>query len=147
MREITLTSTFTVYDSRAELPTDVQHLMEQAEDARTYSYSPYSRFRVGAALLLDNGEIIKGSNQENASYPAGLCAERTAVFYAGANYPHARMLKMCITVQSGDYIVDRPAAPCGICRQVLAVYEIKQDSPLEIYLMRETGQVLKADGI
>src|SRR5690625_5095014 len=103
MREITLTSTFTVFESSTELPLDVQHLMEQAEDARAHSYSPYSRFRVGAALLLDNGVIIKGSNQENASYPAGLCAERTAVFYAGANYPDAGMLTLCITVQSPDY--------------------------------------------
>lgn len=147
MKEITITSTFTLYSSKTELPKDVLHLMEQAEAARANSYSPYSRFKVGAALLLDNGEIVKGSNQENASYPAGLCAERTAVFYAGANYPDARMVKLCITVKSSDYTVDRPAAPCGVCRQVLAEYEVKQETPLEIYLMGETGQVLKADRI
>ena len=147
MKEITITSTFTLYSSKTELPKDVLHLMEQAEAARANSYSPYSRFKVGAALLLDNGEIVKGSNQENASYPAGLCAERTAVFYAGANYPDARMVKLFITVKSSDYTVDRPAAPCGVCRQVLAEYEVKQETPLEIYLMGETGQVLKADRI
>lgn len=147
MKDLKITSTFTVYNATTELPEAVQYVMEQAVRARAKSYSPYSRFQVGAAVLLDNGETISGSNQENASYPAGLCAERTAVFYASAKYPQAKMLMLCITVKSLDYKTDRPAAPCGSCRQVLAEYEDKQGEPLEVYFMGETGEVLKADKV
>ncbi|NJW55550.1 cytidine deaminase, partial [Salinimicrobium oceani] len=84
MKKITISADLEVYDAEAELPQEVQDLMNKAMEAREKSYSPYSKFRVGAALLLENGEIVTGSNQENASYPAGLCAERTAIFYAGA---------------------------------------------------------------
>ena len=84
MKDITITSQFSVFESVQELPLDIQNLMEQAVAIRKNAYAPYSKFRVGAALLLDNGKIILGSNQENAAYPSGLCAERVAVFQAGA---------------------------------------------------------------
>ena len=87
MKKITVTAELEVYESEDELTQEVQELMKSAVRAREDSYSPYSRFRVGAAIFLENGEVITGSNQENASYPAGLCAERTAIFYAGAKYP------------------------------------------------------------
>lgn len=147
MKKLTITSDFSVYKSTHELPKKVQELMRQAANARSSSYSPYSRFQVGAALLLDNGEIVLGSNQENASYPVGLCAERTAVFYAGASYPQAKMLMLCITVKSLDYSVDRPAAPCGFCRQAIAEYENKQEVPIETYFMGETGEVVKSSSM
>lgn len=147
MKRLTITSDFSVYESTHELPDKAQELMKQAAKARGNSYSPYSRFQVGAALLLDNGEIIRGSNQENASYPVGLCAERTAVFYAGANYPQAKMLMLCITVNSLDYSVERPAAPCGFCRQAIAEYENRQETPIEIYFMGETGAVMKSSSM
>src|SRR5690606_28003761 len=102
---------------------------------------------VGAALLLDNDQVVIGSNQENASYPAGLCAERTAIFDAGARYPEAKMLMLAISVRSLKYTVDRPTAPCGSCRQAIAEYEVKQEEPIEIYVMGETGKVMKADSI
>lgn len=147
MKKLVVSSDFSVYESAAELPEMAQKLMEKAMEARSQSYSPYSRFQVGAALLLNNGETVCGSNQENASYPAGLCAERTAIFYAGARYPHAKMLMLCITVKSLDYSVDRPAAPCGSCRQAIAEYENKQETPIEIYFMGETGEVLKSASV
>ena len=93
MKDIIITTQFSVFDSIQELPTDIQNLMEQAVTVRKKAYAPYSKFKVGAALLLDNGKIVLGSNQENAAYPSGLCAERVAVFQAGAIYPDA---KICV---------------------------------------------------
>ena len=147
MKKISITSELSLFDSVQELPSDIQELMKMSVEAREKAYSPYSRFQVGAALLLDNNEIITGSNQENASYPAGLCAERTAIFYAGAKFPDAKMLKLVLSAKSLNYTVDRPTAPCGSCRQAIAEYEVKQEQPIEIDFMGETGKVLKADSI
>ena len=99
MKELIITSKFSTFDSINEVPQDIQTLMEQAIEIRKKAYAPYSKFRVGAALLLDNGKTVLGSNQENAAYPSGLCAERVAVFQAGAIYPNAKIVKMAITAQ------------------------------------------------
>ncbi|MDX1272007.1 cytidine deaminase, partial [Bizionia paragorgiae] len=130
-----------VYDTLSELDQEVIDLMDQAVKAREKAYAPYSKFYVGAALLLDNGEVITGSNQENASYPSGLCAERTAIYYAGAKYPKAQILKMAVTAASQLNKTAEPIPPCGACRQAIAEYEVKQDEPIEIYFMGETGAV------
>lgn len=147
MRSITITSTLQVYDSIDELPAEVQGLMNQAVEAREKAYAPYSKFQVGAALLLDNSEIISGSNQENASYPSGLCAERTAIFYAGAKYPEAKINIIAISAKSLNYTVETPIAPCGACRQSIAEYEVKQKTPVEIYFMGEKGEVVKSNSL
>ncbi len=147
MKTITISADLEVYDNEAELPGDVQSLMEQAIEAREKSYSPYSQFKVGAAILLDNGEVVTGSNQENASYPAGLCAERTAIFYAGAKYPEAKILKMALTARSENHQMEVPTPPCGSCRQAIAEYEVKQEQPIEIYFMGEKGKVVKSNSI
>lgn len=144
MKEISVTSSFLVYESLQEIPNDVQSLMEQAIEIRKKAYAPYSQFRVGAALLLDNGKIILGSNQENAAYPSGLCAERVAIFHAGSVYPEAKILKMAITAASDNNQTKAPIPPCGSCRQSIAEYEIKQDTPIEIYFMGEIGEVYKS---
>lgn len=144
MKEISITSSFTIYDNINELSQDVQDLMDQAIEIRKKAYAPYSKFRVGAALLLDNGKVILGSNQENAAYPSGLCAERTAIFYAGSAYPEAKILKMAITAASDTNQTQAPIPPCGSCRQSIAEYEIKQDTPIEIYFMGEIGEVYKS---
>lgn len=147
MKKLTITTDLEVFDSTDELPGDIQDLMEQAIAAREKSYSPYSKFRVGAAISLDNGEVITGSNQENASYPAGLCAERTAIFYAGARFPESKINKLVITARSMNHLVDTPTPPCGSCRQAIAEYEMKQKEPIEIFFMGETGKVVKANSI
>ena len=144
MKEISITSSFTIYDNIKELSQDIQDLMNQAIEIRKKAYAPYSQFRVGAALLLDNGKVILGSNQENAAYPSGLCAERTAIFYAGSAYPEAKILKMAITAASDTNQTQAPIPPCGSCRQSIAEYEIKQDTPIEIYFMGEIGEVYKS---
>jgi cytidine deaminase len=147
MKEVKIETTLQVYDSISNLPEDLQQLMNSAIDARNNAYSPYSKFDVGAAVLLDNGKVISGSNQENASYPSGLCAERTAIYYAGAKYPKAKMLKMALTASSQNQQTLKPIPPCGACRQAIAEYEIKQDNPIEIYFMGVKGKVVKSKSL
>ena len=144
MKEVKIESVLQVYDNYNELPDDIAGLMGHAINIRLKSYSPYSNFSVGAAILLDNGEIITGNNQENASYPSGLCAERTAIYYAGAQYPDAKILTMALTAGSKLKPTITPIPPCGACRQAIAEYEVKQDTPIEIYFMGETGKVVKS---
>jgi len=147
MKEIKIQSTLYVFNALSELPNDVAFLMEKAIEVRTKAYAPYSNFHVGAAILLDNGEIITGNNQENASYPSGLCAERTAIYYAGSQYPNSKILRMAITAGSAKRKTLKPIPPCGACRQAIAEYEIKQDTPIEIYFMGEAGVVVKSNSL
>jgi cytidine deaminase len=147
MKEIIISTQFTVFEDKEDMPTDVQDLMQQAIEVRKNAYAPYSKFRVGVAIALDNGEVIVGSNQENAAYPSGLCAERVAIFYAGAKYPDAKVLKMAITAASDTNQTTAPIPPCGSCRQSIAEYEIKQEMPIEIYFMGEIGLVYKSDSL
>ncbi len=147
MKEISIISKFIVFDSQSELPSDVQTLMYDAIEIRKKAYAPYSKFRVGVALLLDNGKIVLGSNQENAAYPSGLCAERVAIFSAGTLYPDAKMLKMAISATSDTNPTLTPIPPCGACRQSISEYEIRQEIPIELYFMGESGSVYKSDSL
>lgn len=147
MKPLTITSRLEVYDSIDETPEDVQELMQKAIEVRDTAYAPYSKFKVGAAIYLENDEIVVGSNQENASYPSGLCAERTAVYYAGAKFPETRILKIAISAKSMRHQVVSPVPPCGACRQALVEYEVKQEEAIELYFMGETGKVVKADSV
>lgn len=147
MKEINITSTFCVYDSINELENDVKSLMIEAIEIRKNAYAPYSKFKVGAAILLDNGKIILGSNQENAAYPSGLCAERVAIYQAGSIYPNAKILKITISAASDVSETTKPIPPCGSCRQSIAEYEIKQETTIEIYFMGETGAIYKSDSL
>ncbi len=147
MKNVTTTIEFTVFDSLGETPADIQELMQKAIAARKNAYAPYSQFRVGAAILLDNGQTVIGSNQENAAYPSGLCAERVAIFHSNAVYPGAKMLKMAITAASDTNPTLEPIPPCGACRQSIAEYEFRQENPIEIYFMGESGVVCKSDSL
>ncbi|WP_299890081.1 cytidine deaminase [uncultured Lacinutrix sp.] len=147
MKEIKIESTLYAYESVENLPQDIQELMSEAVEVRNKAYAPYSKFNVGAALLLENGEVISGSNQENASYPSGLCAERTAIYYAGAKYPNVKIVKMAITAASQKQKTENPIPPCGACRQAIAEYEINQETPIEIYFMGEIGKVIKSNSL
>lgn len=147
MKNITINTQLSVYDTLEELPQDIQELMQQAVAIRKKAYAPYSKFRVGAALLLDNGKVVLGSNQENAAYPSGLCAERVAIFQAGAIYPEAKIVKMAITAASDTNQTQSPIPPCGSCRQSIAEYEFKQDQGIEIYFMGEVGAIYKSDSL
>lgn len=123
-----------------ELTLEQKNVMEAAKSATLRSYSPYSQFKVGAACLLDNGEIVSGSNQENAAYPSGLCAERVTLFYAQSRYPEARVLKLCIVGRdSSGQFTKGVCAPCGGCRQVILEAEYRSGGPIEVLLPCEEG--------
>ena len=123
------------FDSPAQMSAEDQELVAASIEAQKGSYSPYSHFQVGAALKLDNGLIIKGANQENAAYPSGLCAERTAMFWAGANYPDVAFKSLAIAGADHGVLCENPASPCGACRQVMAEYQKKQGKPFSIILV------------
>lgn len=125
MKDIELLTTIQA-KSYGELDARERGLVERAQAATGGSYSPYSHFRVGAAILLDNGEVIAGANQENVAFPSGTCAERSAAFYAGANYPEAHFEMIAIASVGTDGLVPEiPTAPCGACRQALLEYEMR----------------------
>ena len=123
------------YESLDQLELRDRELAQAAIEATKGSYAPYSNFNVGAAVRLDNGQIVKGSNQENTAYPSGICAERTAMFYASANYPENAMTAIAITASQNGTLCDNPATPCGSCRQVMAQYQTKGGQPMEILLV------------
>ncbi|WP_276498153.1 cytidine deaminase [Pontibacter litorisediminis] len=123
-----------------ELTPEEQQAMQLAQEAANDAYAPYSNFLVGAALLLEDGTLFKGSNQENAAYPSGLCAERTALFALSAHHPKARIKLLAVTArrrQEQDFL---PSMPCGACRQVMSEYEFKQQEPIPVLLQAADGK-------
>lgn len=121
-----------------ELSAADAELYNKAKEAAKSAYAPYSGFSVGAACLLDNGEIFTASNQENAAYPSGLCAERSLLFYVGANRPDQTILKLVIAIKSKLKDPKKIYSPCGGCRQVMAEYQTRQSAPIQI--MFEAGE-------
>ncbi len=119
-----------------ELTPAQRELVNEAIEATTRSYAPYSHFHVGAAIRLDNGETVSGSNQENAAYPSGTCAERTTCFYAHSRYPEARFETIAIAARGTDgELVADPISPCGACRQALLEYETLAGHDVEVMLV------------
>ena len=123
------------YESLEQLEAEERKLADAAIDAMKNAYAPYSGFSVGAAVMFEDGEIVKGSNQENAAYPSGLCAERTALFYASASRPDKAMAALAIAAGQNGEICGTPATPCGACRQVMAQYQVKSGRPMKILLV------------
>ena len=147
MEDHRISSTFVIYKDSEELPPTENALLLKAIEARTNAYAPYSEFKVGASLLMDDGTLITGNNQENAAYPSGICAERVAIWTAMSQFPDGKIKKIFVTASSNKTNVDRPVAPCGSCRQAIAEYEIKQGSAIEIYFTGESGKIVKAKSI
>ncbi len=135
------------FNSQADLPADLLSLMEQAIAARANAYAPYSSFQVGAAVLLENGTVVLGNNQENAAYPSGLCAERVAVFHAAANYPNIPIKAIAISASDKNTPTTTPASSCGNCRQAMAEYEQKQQQPISLLCMGASGEVILVDSV
>jgi cytidine deaminase len=130
-------------DSATDLTAAELLTWEAARHATTHAYAPYSGFHVGAALLLADGTIFRGTNQENAAYPSGLCAERTALFGLAASQPtHAPIVGMAVAARPGDGDFG-PALPCGACRQVMLEYETRQGQPISLLLPSRTGTILR----
>jgi cytidine deaminase len=142
MRPISIHFEYKRYDSYTELPQETQRLLLAAREAMHRAYAPYSQFHVGAAIVLDNGTVVQGNNQENAAYPSGLCAERVAFFSVGANFPNQPIKAIAITASSATYVSGEPVTPCGACRQSMLEYELKQDSPIEVLLLSPSDEVI-----
>jgi cytidine deaminase len=123
------------FQSLEELEAKDKELAQAAVEATELAYAPYSKFNVGAAVLFEDGVIIKGSNQENAAYPSGLCAERTALFYASASRPDKAMTAIAIAAAQNGALCETPATPCGACRQVMAQYQLKSGLPMMVLLV------------
>ena len=147
MKELEIKTKVTVYNGLNELSASDAALIQAAKNALQNAYAPYSEFRVAAAVLLENGEILTGTNQENASYPTGICAEGTVLSAVSSIYPNIAVKKMAVTVKSGHQHITHPVAPCGICRQRISEYETRFNSNIEILMMGEEGEVYSVSSI
>lgn len=147
MKKINLEANATIFDDINELLEGDRVLMDKAIEATKTSYSPYSQFRVGACVLLEGGIYVAGSNQENAAYPSGMCAERVAIWKAATSYPKTKILKIAITAITDNKKIDKPVGPCGACRQSMLEYELDQEDRIEVIFMGETGKVVKVESV
>lgn len=138
--ELNLHISIAVLDSAEELTEQERQAIACAQEAANDAYAPYSNFLVGAALLLENGTLFKGSNQENAAYPSGLCAERTALFALSAHHPREKIKLIAVTARRRSSMAFLPAMPCGACRQVMAEYEYKQQEAIPVLLQAAEGK-------
>jgi len=136
MKEKKQEISFTEYANKSELPELDAHLIEEAEKATKNAHAPYSQFKVGAAIAFEDGSILTGNNQENAAYPSGLCAERVVLFYASSQHPQKIIKSIAVVAHSLKGNIDQTISPCGACRQVIAEYEAKQNSPIRIIFMK-----------
>lgn len=140
---INLSINVEVFKSVNELSVTEQELLRRAEEATQKAYAPYSGFWVGAALLLEDGRIVTGNNQENAAYPSGLCAERSALFGLRSNEPDIPIKLMAVTARKANTSLYVPAMPCGSCRQVMAEYENLQEQPIPILMQAGNNQIFR----
>jgi len=135
---------FVIVNHLEDLDLESKYLAHKAKDAANHAYAPYSRFQVGAAVLLEDGTIITGTNQENAAYPSGMCAERVALFSAIAQHPETVIKKIAIVAKRKGGKELTPATSCGACRQVMMEFEIRQDKPVEVIMQNEDHKWVKA---
>ncbi|MDR0659536.1 MAG: cytidine deaminase [Prevotellaceae bacterium] len=134
------------YANKSELPADEQQLLQKSEEATRTSYAPYSNFNVGVAILLENGEIIRGSNQENSASPSGLCAERVAMFYANAQYPNVAIIALAVSSSINGILNSKPIYPCGSCRQSLLENEQRFGKSIKV-IMGSTDHIQAVNSI
>lgn len=147
MKKIQLLTELSCYGNPNELEPSEKSLLEQAITAAKSAWAPYSDFHVGASLALADGSVITGSNQENAAYPSGLCAERVALFHAGHALPGVAVKMVAISAYSDTHDTSEPISPCGACLQVMAEYERKQGSLIRILWHGTSGKVHACDGV
>jgi cytidine deaminase len=146
MEEKTISISFQEFATIDDLPERDRALCNEAERALSSSYSPYSEFRVGAAIRLQSGKIIYGSNQENVAFPSGLCAERVALFTTGAQHTGDPIQSIAITARSDKFEIIAPVTPCGACLQVLGDFEQRQDRPIKVLLYCLGKNILVSEG-
>lgn len=143
MQEKEIRFSVQIYKSADELSTEDAALVAKAKAALQSAYAPYSNFKVGAAVLLANGEVVTGSNQENASFPVGICAEGTALSTASSIHPNIAIEAIAVTAKSGKQVLKQPVSPCGICRQRLLEYETRYNHNIKVIMIGEEGEVYK----
>lgn len=136
-----------IYNSIDELSSEIRSLINQAKLQLNRAYAPYSKFYVGAAVLTENGTIYTGCNQENASFPLCICAERVALYNAGSNEEKLNIKAIAITATNPAKPLDSVCTPCGACRQVIKEFELRQNKPFDIYLTSEDNEIIKVEGI
>jgi cytidine deaminase len=141
VKKIELRVEIVEYNDVSELDNMDARLLEAASKAADKAYAPYSHFNVGAAALLESGEIVTGNNQENVAYPSGLCAERVVMFSVGAHHPNVPVMALAITAKSEEFELDEPLAPCGACRQVMVETEKKYGQYIKIILRGQRGKI------
>lgn len=141
MRTIRLETAIKIAEHVDELAPQEAMLLQKAKEAAKNAYAPYSNFKVGAALLLRDGTVVIGNNQENAAYPVTMCAERTAIFAAAAQYPHTAIEMLALTVESQGKNIIRPVPPCGSCRQVIYEQERRHDQDIRIIMQGDSGEI------
>lgn len=142
MDKNTININYQVYHNKEEMPADLQKVVEAARKSSLNAYAPYSSFRVGAAVLLSNDIVFCGNNQENASYPEGLCAERVTLFAAMANYPQEGIKAIAICGNPIHFQLPHPLSPCGACRQVMVEYENKFHHPIQVVMCTMSGECI-----
>ncbi len=147
MRKERFICPYTVYDTLDEMDPQDAELMRRAHEATQSAYAPYSKFNVGAAVHLANGEIVTGNNIENAAYPSGLCAERVAMFGAMAKFPGVAFEALAVTAHSQTKVIAEPVAPCGACRQVMVEVEQLSKRPLRVMCQGQEGPIMVFEGI
>ena len=147
MKVLEFNVSYETYNGVDELSEGDRLLCAKAKDALKTSYSPYSKFSVGTAIQLQDGEIVQGSNQENVAYPSGLCAERVALFTIGATKPRAVITTMAITAYTENFEIKNPITSCGACLQVMAEFEQKQKSLIAVIFYCLDGRIIKVNGI
>lgn len=145
MKEKKFEFNYTVFETINELPDNLRTLLEKAREVTSLAYAPYSKFQVGAVAQMSNGEIVAGSNQENASFPAGLCAERVLLSSISTLFPKIPVQAVAISYKSEQQQSDHPISPCGICRQSLQEYETRVGSPIQLILGGMSGPVYIID--
>ena len=138
---------FQLYPNLESLPTIDISVVNKAFEAMEKAYAPYSKFKVGAALLLEDGQIIQGNNQENIAYPSGLCAERVALFHAGAQFPGIAVDLICIVAKGDLMPISQLLSPCGACRQVMLESENRQNKPIRIILVNQDNRTMCIDSV
>lgn len=134
MKTQKLTIAYTDYENSTDCPKIYQDLIARAIKIMKNAYAPYSKFKVGAAVLLDNDKIITGNNQENASFPMGSCAEKVAIHYAEAQYPTAKIIAIAIVAENEEGVVKTPISPCGSCRQLLLEATSRSNTPITVIM-------------
>ena len=145
IRKGSIQSFYQIVDHFDALSKSDQQLIKKAQEILEVSYSPYSNFKVGSSLILDDGTILTGTNQENASYPLCICAERVALYHAGAQFPNHKIISLAVTAKSATQALLNPVSPCGACRQVITEFETKQQAPIRLILMGEKGEIFIFD--